>query len=176
MYFPSAQDLRLGAQGYSSCSDRNKSDETTSRSGVGADTYAGHLPSSNYGFGDQPSTKRSSKAYGMEHGHWLGMDGSIQNTTLQDTTCLKNLSRDEALNNYKNWSNHDIGDQGNAKAGRGDWLLLAGGQAAVNRSNQHLKTEHDAPLRAPGLDGDSPLRPRHTGQRLSRDRRMPHAF
>ena len=74
----------------------------------------------------------------MEHGHWLGMDGSIQNTTLQDTTCLKNLSRDEGLNNYKNWSNHDIGDQGNSRTGKGDWLGLGGGPQAINRSGQHI--------------------------------------
>lgn len=134
VYFPSANDLRLGAQGYSSCSDREQPDETISRSGHGADTYAGHLPSSNYGYGDQPSTKRSSKAYGMEHGHWFGMDASVQNTTLQDTTCLKNLSRDDGLNNHKNWSNHDIVDHGGPGRGRNDWLPL-GGQAAVNRSN-----------------------------------------
>ena len=70
----------------------------------------------------------------MEHGHWLGMDASIQNTTLQDTTCLKNLSRDEGLTNYKNRSNQDIVDHSNPRGGRHDWLPL-GGQAAVNRSN-----------------------------------------
>lgn len=62
---------------------------------MGADTYAGHLTShheywtGNYGADrEMLSSKRSikSKAYGMEHGNWMGMDASIQDKTLQDTT------------------------------------------------------------------------------------------
>mmetsp|Transcript_4461 Transcript_4461/g.6622 ORF Transcript_4461/g.6622 Transcript_4461/m.6622 type:complete len:104 (+) Transcript_4461:224-535(+) len=42
----------------------------------------------------------TSKAYGMEHGNWMGMDASIQNSTLQDVT----------YNNLKNFSKDDIRD------------------------------------------------------------------
>ena len=60
-----------------------------SRSKYEADTYAGHMSSyidnSYQAKGpsfqqDIQSSKKSlkSKAYGMEHGNWMGMDASIQ--------------------------------------------------------------------------------------------------
>jgi hypothetical protein len=85
-------ELNIGAQGYSSCSE-NQSD--ISRSAGGADTYAGHLTNSQYDYDpynnasvmqsdlnnryDIKSSKKSmsSKAYGMEHGNWMGMEASI---------------------------------------------------------------------------------------------------
>jgi len=72
----------------------------------------------------------------MENGNWMGMDASIQSTTLQDTTCLKNLSRDELEDNYKNRSNQDIVDRSDRRGGRSEWLPM-GGHTAVNRSNQN---------------------------------------
>lgn len=102
VYYPSSHDLRLGAQGYSSCSEHSPSDSNVTKSGQGADTYAGHMASYEYGpaGGDATSSlhnvrssKKSvtSKAYGMEHGNWMGMDASIQNTTLQDTTTYQRI-------------------------------------------------------------------------------------
>lgn len=93
----SLNDLKLGAQGYSSNSgdDQSISESGITKSGLGADTYAGHLTSHNEYFTghcgtdrELLSSKRSikSKAYGMEHGNWMGMDASIQDKTLQDTT------------------------------------------------------------------------------------------
>lgn len=45
------------------------------------DTYAAHMPSEN-AYGDLRSmrsraSRTTSKAYGMEHGNWLGMDSSL---------------------------------------------------------------------------------------------------
>ena len=76
----------MGAQGYSSRSENNISD-SKSCTNAGADTYVGHMTASQYDDSAAPygstsqvkSEKKSfaSKAYGMEHGNWLGMEASI---------------------------------------------------------------------------------------------------
>ena len=79
----------------------------------GADTHLGHMTSYDYDplGAKQPSFQnqevksstmrsRASKAYGMEHGNWMDMDASIQNTTLQDTIVHRNQSKDEERRTY----------------------------------------------------------------------------
>lgn len=81
-----SHDLKLGAQGYSSSSDNEQSptESGLTSSRRGADTYAGHLTShydqqrtivTNTELGSKRSIK--SRAYGMEHGNWMGMDASV---------------------------------------------------------------------------------------------------
>ena len=62
----------MGAQGYSSAAP-------TETHSDGLDTFAAHLTSeAPYGESKSIRSRVTSKAYGMEHGKWLGMDGTLQ--------------------------------------------------------------------------------------------------
>lgn len=117
-------DLGMGSQGYSSCNESMASGQT-----YGVDTYHAHLPSQHdntidhYGAAQSvyshnelktpPIRKAASRAYGMQHGNWMGMETSFKDNTLGDMT--KN-SLGEGMEEFNdvvgNLPTNNFGDRG----------------------------------------------------------------